>query len=208
MARIGLIPGQTFDLSNFDTSVQTAIKQAPNIAFAMIASYKEKLGATVNGWIISSNSGSYGTDYLRRAAVSLYGWASNIDADAIYPYTDVDSNNNSLSGSNQYVVHFAGGQTPPVNGFWSITMYGPGLFFVPNSLNKYSVSPRDALIYNSDGSLDLFFQTTSPGTNLEANWLPAPDGSFSLMLRMYWPTVSISDIVNGIWVIPAVQKVS
>lgn len=208
MARIGLIPGRAFDLSKFDSSVRTAITEAPRAALAIITSYKSQLGVNVNGWIILSNNGSYGTNYRQRAAVSLFGWGANIDEDAIYPFTDVDSNNKSLSGSNQYVLHFPKNQTPPVNAFWSITMYGPELFFVPNSLNKYTVSPRDALIYNADGSLDIYLQTTSPGKDKEPNWLPAPMDNFNIMLRMYWPRVSVLDIANGVWKIPAIEQIS
>jgi hypothetical protein len=126
--------------------------------------------------------------------------------DAIYPSTKVDSNKKRLSGVNNYTLHFAANQTPPVNGFWSITMYNPQQFFVPNPLNKYNVGPKYPLVYNADGSLDLYFQTTSPGADLEPNWLPAPNSSFSLTLRMYWPLVTVPQIVDETWLLPAVQK--
>ena len=208
MRKIGLIPGQTFNLSQFTSDVQAAISEAPSIAFKLIAAQKSRLGSMVNGWIIPSGTGSYGTDYLIRAALSLYGWGSNIPEDALYPSTSLDSNNDSLVGTNQYTLHFPSNQTPPVNGFWSLTMYTSDLFFVPNSLNKYTVSPRDALVYNDDGSLDIYMQNTSPGSDKEANWLPAPTGNFTVMLRMYWPLVSVAEIVNGTWVIPAIEKVN
>ena len=200
------IPGEPFDLTKFDGSVQNAIVEASKTAFDLIAFDKIGLGVVVNNWIMN-NTGSFRTKYLLRAAVSLYGWGSNKAEDAIYPSTNFDSNGQSLIGTNQYQLHFAQNQTPPVNGFWSFTMYDSDLFFVPNPLNKYTVSPRDPLMYNDDGSLDLYFQHTSPGTEKEPNWLPAPEGNFIIMLRMYWPQVSISEIVNGTWRLPPIVKV-
>jgi len=208
MRKIGLIAGQTFNLSQFTPDVQAAISEAPSIAFKRIVAHKSRLGSMVNGWIIPRGIGKYGTDYLMRAATSLYGWGGNVPEDAIYPSASVDSKNSSLVGTNQYILHFPSKQTPPVNGFWSLTMYTSDLFFVPNLLNKYTVSPRDALVYNEDGSLDIYMQNTSPGSDKEANWLPAPTGNFTIMLRMYWPKVTVAEIVNGTWVIPAIEKVN
>ena len=207
MARIGLIPGEAFDWNRFDSSVQAAIIEAPKIALGLIALDKIALGVIVNNWMILNDTGSFRTEYLVRAAVALYGWGANRAEDAIYPFTNIDSSAQRLVGINQYQLHFAQNQTPPTNGFWSFTMYGSDLFFVPNRLNKYTVSPRDPLVFNTDGSLDLYFQRTSPGTEREPNWLPAPEGNFSIMLRMYWPQVSILEIVKGIWKIPPIEKV-
>ena len=208
MARIDLIPGKTFDITRFNSSIQSAIVQAPKIALDLISWYKIGLGLLVNDWVILNYTGSFGLNYLLRAAVSMYGWGANIAEDAIYPSTNVDSTGHHLVGTNQYIIHFARNQTPPVNAFWSFTMYDSELFFVPNPLNKYTVSPRDPLIYNADGSLDLYFQNTSPGTDKEPNWLPAPESNFTIMLRMYWPKISIREIVNGTWYLPSIVKVS
>src|SRR5262249_20205700 len=98
-------------------------------------------------------------------------------------------------------------QTPPVRGFWSLTLYDPQFFFVANKLNKYTVSPRNDLKYNADGSLDLSIQHESPGAGKEANWLPAPKGRFILMLRLYWPRENKPPILDGSWKPPAVQRV-
>lgn len=208
MARIGLIPGETFDLTRFNTSIQSAILEAQQIALDLISLYKIGIGAIVNNWIILDDKGSFGINYLLRAAVAMYGWGANKAEDAIYPVTNMDSASQKLIGTNHYVLHFARNQTPPVNGFWSFTMYDSDLFFVPNPLNKYTVSPRDPLVYNADGSLDLYFQNTSPGAEKEPNWLPAPEGNFTVMLRMYWSKVSIEEIVNGTWKLPPIEKIS
>jgi hypothetical protein len=105
---------------------------------------------------------------------------------------------------------FAKGQTPPVDGFWSLTMYevDKGWWFVPNELNKFTVSPRNNLKYANDGSLTLYLQSQSPSKDQEANWLPAPAGAFVPMLRMYWPKATPPSIINGTWKVPAVEKVN
>lgn len=206
MAQIGLVPGQTFEITRFNASVQLAIVEGIKLALDVISAYKVAIGVDVHYWEILNTTGDYGTDYLKRAAVSYYGWGANEAADAIYPTTTVDSNNQNLVGTNQYVIHLAANQTPPVGGFWSFTMYDQDLFFVPNSLNRYSIESRDTLTYNSDGSLDLYLQYTSPGVSNQSNWLPAPEGNFTIMLRMYWPLVTIEEIVNGTWYIPFINQ--
>ena len=105
-------------------------------------------------------------------------------------------------------MRFPKGRTPPVQGFWSLTMYDEQYFFVANPLNRYSISPRQDLKANADGSVDLHIQHESPGAEREANWLPAPAGKFVLMLRMYWPNENDPSIIDGTWTIPAVTRVS
>ena len=111
----------------------------------------------------------------------------------------------SYDGAKKYVMHFAKGQLPPVKGFWSLTMYDSGFFFVANPLNRYSVSERNDLKTNPDGSVDLYIQHASPGADKESNWLPAPAGKFILMLRMYWPQETPPSILDGSWSIPRVS---
>ena len=105
-------------------------------------------------------------------------------------------------------MHFPKGQLPPVHGFWSLTMYDSEYFFVANPINRYSISPRQNLKANPDGSVDLYIQNESPGPDKESNWLPAPAGKFQLMLRLYWPNERNPSILNGSWKIPPVKKVS
>ncbi len=121
----------------------------------------------------------------------------------------MDSDGQKLNGANNYSLTFAKGQTPPVKAFWSITMYqiDQGWWFVPNALNKFTVSPRDKLKYNADGSLTLYLQHESPGQAKQANWLPAPTGDFIPMMRMYWPNTSIPSVLNGTWAPPKIVKV-
>jgi len=210
MAKIGIVPGKPFDISKLDPAVQAALKDLPQTALEKIEANKANLGGMVNGWVITKGLGVYGTDYMKRAVVAAFGWPANREKDAVYPYTEVDSDSKPLSGANKYTVTFAKGQTPPVNGFWSITMYeiDQGWWFVPNRLNKYTVSPRNNLKDNADGSVTLYFQNESPGKDKESNWLPAPKGPFILMLRMYGPKQMAPSLLDGSWNPPMVKVVA
>jgi hypothetical protein len=196
-------------MEKLDKSVQDALKNVPTEVLDKLQAQKDSLGKVVNGWLITKGLGGYGTNYLKRAVVAAFGWPANREKDAVYPYTDVDSTGETLTGANKYTLTFAKGQTPPVNAFWSITMYeiDQGWWFVPNELNKFTVSPRNHLVANDDGSTTLYFQNQSPGKAKEANWLPAPKGPFILMLRMYWPKETNPSILDGTWTPPAVKEV-
>ncbi|MGO4396554.1 DUF1254 domain-containing protein [Variovorax sp. M-6] len=211
MAKLGIVPGKPFEMSKLDPAVQAALKDLPQTALKKIEGNAKSLGSVVNGWVVSKGLGSYGPhDYLKRATVAALGWPANQEKDAVYPYTEVDSKGEKLTGTNKYTVTFPKGQMPPVNGFWSITMYeiDKGWWFVPNALNKFTVSPRNDLKQNADGSTTLYFQNDSPGVDKEANWLPAPKGEFIPMMRMYWPKDNGPSIINGMWKPPAVVKVA
>jgi hypothetical protein len=160
----------------------------------------------VGNQMFMSPTGVYGTNYLQRAMVAAFGLGANRQQDAVYPVAEVDADGQPLSGAESYVMHFNQGETPPVDGFWSLTMYDAQFFFAQNALNRHTLSPRDALKYNPDGSLDLYVQHQSPGMDKEANWLPAPAGKFILMLRMYWPRETSPSILNGTWKLPPVKR--
>lgn len=207
MAKIGIVPGKPFEMNKLDPAVQAALKDLPQQVLKKIGDNKEGLGKVVDGWVISM-VGEYGTDYMKRAVVAAFGWPANLKEDAVYPYTEVDGTGAKLTGANKYTLTFAKGQTPPAEGFWSITMYmiDQGWWFVPNALNKFTVSMRNNPIFNDDGSLTLYFQNESPGADKEANWLPAPKGEFIPMLRMYWPKEQTPSILNGTWAPPRVVR--
>jgi hypothetical protein len=214
MAKIGIVPGQVFDPSKLDPAVQAALKDedVPGMALERMIAAWESLGKEVNGWRVTTAGGRYGTNYLERGAWALRGWPSQLPNVSVYPTTYVDSTGQKLSGINNYTLTFPKGQLPPVNpmAFWSITMYEnspTGLWFYPNPLNKLTVSPRNNLKYNKDGSLTLYFQHASPGEDKEANWLPAPEGPFALTLRMYWPNTTPPSILDGTWQPPGVRLV-
>jgi hypothetical protein len=209
-AKIGFEPCKPFEMSKLDSGVQAALKDLPKTALAKIDANREaSMGKMVDGWSITKGLGVYGTDYMKRAVVAAFGWPANLEHDAVYPYTLVDSTGAKLTGAHKYTLTWAKGSTPPVNAFWSITMYmiDDGWWFVPNKLNKFTVSPRNHLKANADGSTTLYFQKDSPGKDKESNWLPAPAGEFIPMLRMYWPKDKAPSILDGSWTPPQVQKV-
>jgi len=199
--KIGLIPGQEFDSSNFDPEVITAIEVGANEGRQKITSNIPNIGTIENGWIFSVDIGTYGTDYLFRSTIGLVGLGANLSDDAIYPLRYTDSDDNALNGANKYMIHFAEGQTPPVNGFWSLTMYDKNQFFVNNPIDRYAIGDRNDLVYNDDGSLNIYIQHESPDGK-ESNWLPAPDDDFNVMMRLYWPS---QEIIDGTWKPPQID---
>lgn len=203
LAKLGIAPGKPYNPSRTEAK---ALAGVPKAAQEQIMAHFKKAGREENGWIFTTKTGLYGTDYLQRALVTAIGLGANRPQDAVYPTSQVDADGKKYSGANKYVVQFKKGQTPPVKGFWSITMYDKDYFFVANPLNRYTVSPRDKLQYNKDGSLDLYVQNESPGKEKEGNWLPAPKGEFVLMLRMYWPQETPPSIIDGSWTIPGVRR--
>jgi hypothetical protein len=205
-ARIGLVPGQDFDASKLNADF---VKRIPEVGFGRIM-LQFKVGKPVkhiNGWIYDSVTGIYGTDYLNRAFVTAIGLGANRIQDAVYPTSMKDVHGDEYSGKNKYVMRFPKGQLPPAQGFWSLTMYNGQYFFVDNPLNRYSISPRQPLKTNADGSVDLYIQHESPGKDKESNWLPAPPDKFILMMRLYWPKEAPPSIIDGTWSPPGVKKV-
>jgi hypothetical protein len=140
-----------------------------------------------NGWNSPVNNAEWGTDYLNRTGTAKSNMYDNRPEETKYIYTDDDSQGEQLNGQNTYMVTFAKGEVPPVNGFWSLTLYDDEHFFNPNPLNRYSLGTKNkTLTYNGDGSLTLYAGSKSPGKDKESNWLPAPIGPFSLYIRAYW----------------------
>jgi hypothetical protein len=210
MKVIGLEPGKDFDPSKLGAFDKEPIKGVPKLAQAKIMEYFKKAGEPVNGWTyITHNIGVYGTEYTQRALVTAIGLGANRPQDAIYPTSDKDTDGQNYDGaSNKYVMHFDKGQMPPVNGFWSLTMYDAAYFFVPNPINRYTLSSRNKFLTNPDGSVDLYLQANSPGGAKQANWLPAPKAKFIPMLRLYWPKETPPSIIDGSWKPPAIKVAS
>ena len=155
-----------------------------------------------NGWTTAPNGARWGYDYVSRAAVARSNMYVNRPEETRYFYLDVDSKNERLNGANRYTVTYK--SPPPVNGFWSLTVYNDKHLFEPNALNRYSLGTKSkSLKYNADGSLTLYVQAESPGADKESNWLPIPKGEFSLYQRTYWPK---PEVLQGKWVPPAASK--
>jgi hypothetical protein len=204
LAKIDVFPGHEFDVGKLDSAVAKALENSVQTAVEKLQAAAKQLAKPINGWQIPPMKvGDFRTDYGLRAIVSLIGLGANIPADAIYPNAFTDADDKPLSGASRYVVHFDKGQTPPVNAFWSLTMYDAQSFFVENPINRYNISGWMPLKYNKDGSLDVYVQKDSPGKNKESNWLPAAAGEFSITMRVYWPKPAMLD---GAWKPPAIQR--
>ena len=143
-----------------------------------------------------------------RALITAIGLGANRPQDAVYPTSEGPDLLKTYNGANRYILRFNKGELPPVDGFWSLTMYDGDYFFVPNPINRYTVSQRNELKFNRDGSVDLYIQNESPGKDKEQNWLPAPNDKFILMMRLYWPKEQPPSILDGSWKIPGVKETS
>jgi len=181
MKRIGIEPGKSFDVAKIDPAVKKAIEAAPEAAQKLMEWKVATLARVANGWSMNTDTmGVYGNYYLKRAIVTQLGLGANLPEDAIYPLNLADDTGKPLDGANKYTINFDKGRAPPVNAFWSVTLYDP------------------------DGSLTLYFQNENPGKDKEANWLPAPKGAFNLTMRLYSPQ---SDALTGKWNPPPVTRV-
>jgi hypothetical protein len=205
MERLGLVPGQDFDLASLVPVAQEALAQAVPYAQRRMTARQKKLATLRNGWqVMTEGIGVYGVDYLRRATFDLLGLGGNRPEDAVYPLCYIDALGEPFTGAKRYVVHFEARDLPPVRAFWSLTLYDEEGFQVANSLDRFAIGDRDDLVHGPDGSLDLYIQHDPPAPQHEANWLPAPAGVFNLCLRLYYPE---AEVLDGRWSPPEVEPV-
>ena len=205
MKRIGFEQGKSFNIAKVDATVRKAIEDAPAHAQKLMAWKVPTLARVVNNWSMNTDTmGVYGNYYLKRAIVTQLGLGANLADDAVYPLNLGDENGKPLDGANKYIIRFAKDALPPVNAFWSITMYDPEGFQVANPINRFAVSSWMPFKRDADGSLTLYFQNENPGSEREANWLPAPKGPFNLTMRLYAPK---SEVLTGLWDPPAIKRV-
>jgi len=191
------------DLGIKQTLKQTAI-EAEEELIGPLFDFHNNGRPVGNGWTSPPNGARWGTDYLSRAATAKSNMFDNTPEETRYIYTDFDSKGERLNGGNRYTVTFAKGGLPPVNGFWSLTLYNKAHLFEPNPLNRYSLGTKSkSLQYDAKGSLTLYYQHDSPGKDKESNWVPAPPDEFSLYIRSYWPK---AEILEGRWTPPAVIR--
>jgi hypothetical protein len=174
------------------------------LAFVTAQIYARIKATKVNGWITMFGLGEPGNGMLLRAAhAQLFPGPVNVPQEAMYWWTNGDGAGRMLHGQHDYIVHFPPGGLPPNDAFWSLTMGTAKNRFVPNPINRYSVSDRSRLVPNADGSIDIYIQNAAPPGH-ESNWLPAPTGNFILWLRVYLPGQAILD---GKYKVPPVVKV-
>lgn len=206
LKRIGIVPGKSFDLDKAPPAVKAGLERAAVDGLKQMQEKLSTLGRVVNGWLMNTDTmGVYGDYYLKRAMVAMVGLGANQPEDAIYPLCVSDAAGKPLDGENKYVLHFSKDELPPVEAFWSVTMYDAEGFQVANKLNRFAIGDRDELKYNPDGSLDLYLQHESPGGDKESNWLPAPaKGTLGVTMRLYAPKAQALD---GRWNPPAIKKV-
>ena len=209
-AGIGIGPSLDFDPGKVDPETLAAIEAGVASAAEKIERAKKELGERKDGWMLIS--GAFGTremmagKYLTRAAAAAFGlWGNNLE-EAFYPECSMDADGDALDASkHNYVLHFEADQIPPIKAFWSLSMYKlPEQLFIHNPLNRYVISSiTEGLRYGEDGSLTIYLQNESPGPELESNWLPAPDGPFSLQARLYWPE---PEALEPLYAPPPVRK--
>lgn len=218
LARIGIGPGKTLDFKGLPLEQKLEIGLGMKEGQRKVGEAVAHVGKTINGWRVSGlpgDSAHYNGDWMKRAVAAQAGIYGNDPEEATYPFTRVDSDGQTLDGSKyNYTLTFPAGQLPPVNSFWSLTMYdGKSQLLIENPINRYLInSPMlPAMKTNADGSLTLYIQSKSPGADKEANWLPAPNGPIYLVMRLYWPKTTPPSILpagEGTWQPPGLKRVS
>ena len=218
VARIGIGPGKTFNFKDLSLKEKAETVLGMKEGSRKVDQYLAKAGTDMNGWRVASYFGDstfYNGNWLLRAAGAKGGIYGNDAVEATYPFTRVDTEGRTLDGNKHaYTITFAADQMPPVNAFWSVTMYyGKTQLLIKNPINRYLInSPMlPQMKKGSDGSLTIYIQNKSPGPDREANWLPAPSGPIYLAMRLYWPKTeppSILPVGKGTWQPPGVKRVS
>jgi hypothetical protein len=218
LAKIGVGPGKTFSFKDLPLEQKLEVGLGMKEGEDKVEKYIANAGKAINGWRVSGlpgDSAHYNGDWLKRAAAAKAGIYGNDPAEATYPYTRIDGDGQTLDGSkNSYTLTFPPGQQPPVNAFWSLTMYdGKSQLLIENPINRYLInSPMlPNMKTNSDGSLTLYIQNKSPGVDKEANWLPAPNDTIYLVMRLYWPKTEAPSILppgEGTWQPPGIKRVA
>lgn len=209
-AKIHVGPGETFDMNVFSPDLQQAIKDGIADAWAEYGEFKKTridTGKATSGDMFGTRE-FLQNNYLYRMSAAILGIYGNSKAEAMYPIYSVDADGNPFSGDGgRYTVHFDSGQYPPVNAFWSLTMYEmPASLLAANPINRYLInsSMLPSLKVERDGGLTIYIQNDSPGKDREANWLPAPKGPFAMAMRLYWPK---EEALSGTWQAPKAMKV-
>ncbi|QLG41648.1 DUF1254 domain-containing protein [Paenibacillus sp. FSL W7-1088] len=187
---VGIDPAKGFEPADLNAATKAGLLRAAKDAQGIITNSVQSI-PTTNGWYIGHNIGTYGNQFLLRAVVAYSGLGANVPQEELYARAFVDQNGEKLQGKQRYVLHFNPNDLPQVTGFWSLTLYGSDFYLVDNAIRRYSIGDlTKGLLYNPDGSLDIYIQPSAP-EGKESNWLPAPPGEFNLVLRMFAPKPSM-----------------
>lgn len=204
LRRLGIVPGEPYDPRSAAPDVVAAVARAPEAGLQRMRAAVPTASPVVNGWSIRrAGIGVYGSDYLFRAVISMAGLGANLPEDAIYPLIVADDAGGVPTSEYDYVLRFEADELPPVDAFWSVTMYDGEGFPVPNSLDRYALGDRDPLGFAEDGSLDIYVSHTDPGPDHRSNWLPAPEGPLGLTMRLYGPK---PEALDGRWSPPPLRR--
>lgn len=205
LAEFGVTPGKPFDINELGFLRRFLLQKAVGLAHNKLVEISASDLSSENGWAVRrSGIGVYGTDYQVRAYVSLIGLGALTPKEAAYPNSKKDNEGNPLSGMHSYRIHFEAGKTPPVDAFWSLTVYDDLGFLIENPIHRYMIGDRDNLTFNSDGSLDILIQHQQP-TGDTSNWLPAPAETFAVTMRLYLPK---AEFLDGRWKLPPIERIN
>jgi hypothetical protein len=217
LARIGIGPGKTFNFKDLSVEHKAEIALGMKEGEDKVTKAADNIGKDINGWSIGSAFGDrafYNGNWLLRAAAAKAGIYGNDAVEAVYPLSRRDGEDQLLDGSkHKYTLTFAAAQYPPVNAFWSVTMYdGKTQLLIKNPINRYLINSTmlPGMKKNPDGSLTIYIQKDSPGKAKESNWLPAPDGPIYLGMRLYWPKTEPPSVLppgEGTWSPPGIKRV-
>ena len=202
-AAIGRTAENGFDPDHLSAATLKGLERGYAAGREIVKMEAQKTGGVEkNGWAYNLNAGKWGQDFNLRAAIAFRSLGQNTPEEALYMNTRKDADQQPLNGAKKYTITFKKGELPPVDGFWSITMYNSSDFFVENSINRNAIGNRtDGLKTAPDGSLTIYVQKDAPEANKESNWLPAPEGNFRMSMRLYVPK---PEVLGGEWTPPAV----
>ena len=203
LALLGIVPGEAFDMSTLEPSQRSSLEKSVELIRKQLNAMSKKRPTPENNWAVSRRGiGVYGINYPIRAFVALIGLGALPPEEAAYPNSHKDKEGRPLSGEYAYRIHFEAGKAPPVDAFWSLTVYDENNFLTKNPIHRYTIGDRDDLRFNSDGSLDILIQHRQPASGI-SNWLPAPDGSFNVTMRLYMPK---AEFLDGTWRVPPIER--
>ncbi len=204
LAEFGVDPGEPFKMEELGLIRRLLLKKAVEAARDKLEEITRSDRSLENNWtVIREGIGAYGTNYPLRALVAMIGLGALAPVEAAYPNSNKDGAGRPLRGNHRYRITFAAGKTPPVEAFWSLTMYDERGYLIANPIQRYAIGDHDALKFNTDGSLDILIQHERPESG-DSNWLPAPADAFAVTLRLYLPK---ADFLNGSWKLPPIEKI-
>ncbi|MEN8245014.1 MAG: DUF1254 domain-containing protein [Thermodesulfobacteriota bacterium] len=205
LAEFGIVPGQPFDFDQLGFVRRLVLTKAVEVTRKKMTEFARSDNSSENKWTVRRKGiGTYGTSYDVRALVSLIGLGALEPVEAVYPNTNMDITGQLLDGRHRYKIHFDSGTTPPVDAFWSLTMYDEHGFLIDNPIGRYAIGDRDPFEFNTDGSMDILIQHEQPDSKA-SNWLPAPADNFFVTMRLYLPK---AEFLNGNWKLPPIERLN